>query len=389
MDNTFITSIYIDKVRHLENIEIVLDSNEKKHLILTGKNGSGKTTVLESIKSYLKSIEEKQYDYLLNNDKYIDMELKSVDRYKNSQGLSLIFNDDSVIQKRYDEGKFILAYFEARRSTNVEMPKGVEKVDLSDKYSMNYSPSKMFIKYLVDLKTQQAFARNENDMEIVNKIDNWFSLFEGALKELFNDDNLNIKFNYKDYNFSIYQTNREPFGFNELSHGYSAVLDIVMDLIMRMEKNKVRGYDLEGVVLIDEVETHLHIDLQKNIMPFLTKFFPKIQFIVTTHSPFVLSSLDDTVIYDLEKKIQVEDLSKYSYEGIVESYFNVDKYSREIKDKLHIYSELLEKNDRSDEDKEKMLELRLYFKTIPMDLAPELVYKFQEIELKRRGVGND
>lgn len=39
--------------------------------------------------------------------------------------------------------------------------------------------------------------------------------------------------------------------------------------------------------LVDEIETHLHVDLQKKVLPFLISFFPKIQFIVTTHSPFV------------------------------------------------------------------------------------------------------
>lgn len=44
-------------------------------------------------------------------------------------------------------------------------------------------------------------------------------------------------------------------------------------------------------------------------MPFLTSFFPNIQFIVSTHSPFVLNSIDNSVIYDLEKDIRVENLS--------------------------------------------------------------------------------
>jgi predicted ATPase len=42
------------------------------------------------------------------------------------------------------------------------------------------------------------------------------------------------------------------------------------------------------------------VELQKKIRPFLRQFFPKIQLIVSTHSPFVLTSLNDAVIYDLE-----------------------------------------------------------------------------------------
>lgn len=61
----------------------------------------------------------------------------------------------------------------------------------------------------------------------------------------------------------------------------------------------------EGIVLIDEIETHLHLELQKEILPFLTKLYPNIQFIVSTHSPFILSSVDNAVVFDLENKTLV------------------------------------------------------------------------------------
>lgn len=54
--------------------------------------------------------------------------------------------------------------------------------------------------------------------------------------------------------------------------------------------------------MIDELETHLHVSLQKKILPFLTEFFPNLQFIVTTLSPFILNSIEDVVVYDLEKR---------------------------------------------------------------------------------------
>ena len=53
MNQHFITQIHIDKVRHLQNITIPLSETTCKHLILTGKNGSGKTSVMEALKAYL------------------------------------------------------------------------------------------------------------------------------------------------------------------------------------------------------------------------------------------------------------------------------------------------------------------------------------------------
>ena len=178
---------------------------------------------------------------------------------------------------------------------------GVEKVNLKDVYSLEESPSNIFIKYLVDLKTQQSFARNEDDLEVVENIEYWFNRFEKALRCILDDESIKLKFNYKNYNFSIIQDNRESYGLNELSDGYSSIINIISDLILRMDKNRASEeknytFDTEGIVLIDELETHLHIGLQKKILPFLTEFFPNIQFIITTHSPFVLSSIDNSVI---------------------------------------------------------------------------------------------
>ena len=115
-----------------------------------------------------------------------------------------------------------------------------------------------------------------------------------------------------------------------MSAGFAAVLDIVVDLIMRMEKHtgEVFRFDQPGIVLIDEIETHLHIELQRRILPFLTTLFPNIQFIVNTHSPMILQSIENVVIYDLEKKIlvnQPQGLTDVPYTGIVENYFNTNK----------------------------------------------------------------
>lgn len=414
MKDIFITEINIKKIRHLHDINIKISKNERKHLILTGKNGSGKTSVLKSIKSFLKSIEEKVYHYVLDADRQIGIlnKVESVNnlpdsdinraieaiahrdpvkyweniklRY-NSDAIGLYFNFNSDLVDKYNAGEFILDYFDADRMTNVQIPNGVEKTNFDEKYTMDSKPSSMFLKYLVDLKTQQAFARNENDMDVVEKIDKWFNRFENSLKFLMDDESVQLKFDYKNYNFEILQNGREPYGFDTLSDGYSSILNIIMDLIMRMESKKREVYDMQGIVIIDEIETHLHIELQKKILPFLIRFFPGIQFIVSTHSPFVLNSLENAVIYDLEKHIQVEDLSAYSFEGIVEGYFDIDQYSNEIKQKLSNYEKLVYKKDKSESEKEEMLNLRLYLKGVSEKLAPELVYKFRDIEIKRRG----
>ncbi len=85
----------------------------------------------------------------------------------------------------------------------------------------------------------------------------------------------------------------------ELSDGYRAVLSLTFELIRQMAdcygaerlfSEDKRQIVAPGVVLIDEVDAHLHPSWQRQIGPWLTKLFPQVQFIVTTHSPYVCQS---------------------------------------------------------------------------------------------------
>lgn len=372
----FITGITIHKVRHLRNIHIPLSKDERKHLILTGKNGSGKTSVLQSLsynltKRFGRELGMPDFVYESYNDEV--------------QKIATLFSPSKKINEYISRGHFIIAYYRAERLAKMTVPKGIEKKNLKGKYEVDKGPGKEFLQYIVNLKADKSFARDDQDHETVKNIEKWFEMFENSLKEIFEDSSLRLEFDRKNFNFKILQRGKEPFDFNTLADGYSALINMVTDIILRMEKHKSKSYDVQGVVLIDELETHLHIDLQKKVFPFLTRFFPRIQFIVTTHSPFILNSIDNAVIYDLENNLLVDDLSGYSYDGIVESYFDNDKYSETIKSKVEKYEQLVDKEKRTEEEEEQMIELRGYLKEIPGSLAPELKAKFQQVELNRIG----
>ena len=376
MEQTFFTDIKIEKVRHLENIRIPLGTQKRKHLILTGKNGSGKTSVLEAMVRYIQSflgedsiaLEKirrlQKYYFALNHLK--DSEQNRQEFYKkslNSEGEELknltseiVLNSNSNIQlkEKYERGNFIFAYYRAQREFQVETYENIEKVELQNKYNIVENPGAKLTKYLVDLKATQAFTK---DVKKAEKIDRWFKRFENILKTIFEDEHLELKFNDETFQFSIHESDRESFDFNTMSSGYAAVLDIINDLIMRMEaQSGLRAeFDMEGIVLIDEIETHLHLELQKKILPVLTELFPNIQFIITTHSPFILSSLDDAVIYDLENRTLVRNgLKNLPYEGIVEGYFRVDVLSKELREKFERYKALVSKDELSDEEYEEI-----------------------------------
>lgn len=367
-DDVFITGLTIHKVRHLKDIHIPLSKDERKHLILTGKNGSGKTSVLESLINYLRNI------------------IRDPNEFNETvQDIHIDFNHKKTLHKlkTFLTQNFVLAFYGAVRKLDMKVPHGAKKIVLQDHYEIDAKPGNDFLQYLFNLYVDKLLAKEVNNYATVKDIENWFEVFTNSLKEIFEDNSLRLEVDLNNYNFNVIQKGKELFSLNTLADGYSAIIDVVADLILRMEKRKTTSYDVQGVVLIDELEAHLHIDLQKKIFPFLIRLFPRIQFIVSTHSPFVLSSIDNAVIYDLEKKILVSDLSGYAYDGIVESYFGNDKYSELIKGNLEAYERLLNLETRTEDEEEQMMDLRIELESIPDSLAPELKARFQRIELKR------
>lgn len=92
---------------------------------------------------------------------------------------------------------------------------------------------------------------------------------------------------------------------DDLSDGFRSVLSMVADLAYRMVRlNPFLGrraiLDTPGIVLIDEIDMHLHPSWQQTVLLDLQKAFPKVQFIVTTHSPQVLGSVPPDSIRVLE-----------------------------------------------------------------------------------------
>lgn len=376
MEQTFFTGIHIEKVRHLKNITIPLDKEKRKNVILTGKNGSGKTSVLEAMVNDLENAVFSREDSL-ENVKYCG----DVTQRKNA-GISFTSTSDTALKEKYEQGKFIFAYYKAEREFQVEEYRNIEKVEFKEKYSAAENPGAKLTKYLVDLKATQAFTKDDNKIEKINR---WFFAFENILKTIFEDENLELRFNEDTFQFSICESDREPFDFNTMSSGYAAVFDIINDLIIRMEAHSGlrTEFDMEGIVLVDEIETHLHLELQKKILPVLTSLFPNIQFVITTHSPFILSSLDNVVIYDLENKTLVKNgLKNLPYEGIVEGYFKADRLSEELRMKFERYKALISKTELSDEEYEEIDKLEFYLDEIPDYLAKELTAEYSRLKLE-------
>ena len=404
MEDTFMTELKIKNVRHLNNISIPLSAEKRKTLILTGKNGSGKTSVLEALKEFLSYVVSKDFnseeeiedsiDRLKNDIKvensYTFEILNAIEYYNklktNFEGAVAKFQSYYDLKKKYEKGEFVLAYYSDNRVIDVEIPKNIEKIDLETVYDINSHPSRQLVKYLVNLKTVEAFAKTNENEKRAEEIKIWFEKFENILRTIYDDETLTLEFNIDTFEFKINIKGREPFDFNSMSMGYAAVFDIIGDLIMRMESK--HNYNIEGLVMIDEIETHLHVELQKKIVPILTELFPRIQFVLTTHSPFILNSAENSVVYDLESKKLVENgLTNLPYEGIVEGYFGSDRLSKKLRDKFEEYKKIAEKPELTDNDFARAAELEMYLDEVPDYLALDIATEYSrlKLELDNRG----
>lgn len=126
-----------------------------------------------------------------------------------------------------------------------------------------------------------------------------------------------------------------------LSSGGLSIIAIFTELLRRGDSvfGMIPMDQFTGIVLIDEVDKHLHIQLQKEVLPLLFNLFPKIQFIVSSHSPFLNmglaeQSIERTVIYDLDNNgIESSPTNNAVYENAYKEFLNekntyAERYNR-------------------------------------------------------------
>ena len=146
----------------------------------------------------------------------------------------------------------------------------------------------------------------------------------------------------------------EELSINQLSDGEKCLLAMVGDIARRLAianpslDDPLQG---EGIVLIDEIELHLHPQWQHKIIPRLTETFPNCQFIVTTHSPQVLSHVQPENIYILQSTpdgiIASHPESSYGRDSnqILEDYMGTPERPQDIKDKILEIFQVIDQND--------------------------------------------
>ncbi len=360
----YIKSLYVNDCYAYKDFNIELhDYKPFSHLILTGKNGSGKSTILRAIDRQV---------YLQNNNKnslsVVARSLNSVDdnitinkstfssgetirRVLISFSFSYRINEDKSESRKMTPSEIfelyrdkIYSYFPAKRSSivdNVENPS--KEMEFTDKLNTPDSTDyfiRKFKQYLVNQKVEQAFSQIDNQTTQIQQIDNFFDQLQDTLRKLLEDSSVQIEFVRNSYDFFLKLSNGRRITFDVLPEGLSAILSILMDLFTRVDliRKQVGDYSYNpcGIVLIDEPETHLHLQLQEQVLPLLTSLFPNIQFIAATHSPAVIASIKQATIFDLttkETRISEEAVGR-SYSDLMMSHFGLNNEYSETADQI-------------------------------------------------------
>ncbi|ELC3192383.1 AAA family ATPase [Escherichia coli] len=200
--------------------------------------------------------------------------------------------------------------------------------------------------------------------------------------------------------------------FSDLSDGYRNMVAMIADIAHRCARlNPQMGenvtFETKGIILIDELDLHLHPKWQRRVVPDLRKTFPNIQFITTSHSPFIIQSMNPGEIIDLDNILADEQpqsvpegiaspapsmsFSAKSIEDIVENVMDVPLPQRsqryqEMHDVAVKYYQLLEQGQNA--EGAEVLRLKDELDALSAPFSDNVAYHaFLEMERAAAGLG--
>ncbi|ULJ68784.1 AAA family ATPase [Wielerella bovis] len=178
--------------------------------------------------------------------------------------------------------------------------------------------------------------------------------------------------------------NGKEFNVFQLSQGEKSLMALVGDIAQRLamlNPNLDNPLEGQGVIMIDEADLHLHPQWQRQLIDRLTKTFPNCQFILSTHSPLVISDSKDIVVYSLENGEMSRLPSQYGQDANMVLLNAMDTAIRneKITEKINHLIDLIQDNQLS-LAKEKLAELRQELPENHLELnKAQLLLKKQEI----------
>lgn len=299
--------------------------------LITGENGTGKSIIIDSLRMLFKgvwgidrNIIADQHNFKMSMTLSVDGKDKTIESssFKDKNGRLELDTNDFEYSKSFSNiddqpiKNYVLDYWSPDLAT--------DKFDIK---SLN------IIKADKPLQTSFEKVFNNND---VNQFICWADYLRGSqnptesnigevlystMSRMITDCLAVGKFKY------VSRTNLKPIvevrgrelSIEKLSMGNLLILTHLVRTLYRVfgicslnNRPIDQIGDVDGVLLIDEIENHLHPKWQKKVIGLIQKYFPKLQLIITTHSPFVISSVDNPKIFvceSMDDYSQVRDIS--------------------------------------------------------------------------------
>lgn len=331
-----VKTIRISDFRGINSLEIPFNG---KSTVIFGINGVGKSTILRAVdliyaniismlEPSKKKLAQLEYDDISygktsaaidavfefsNGDlkKYSRSISRSSGRRHDLKNLRDLINlfEECYIEKGHDDGNGNWIEKDDLKNMPVFVNYGVNRsvfhVPLRASKREQFSKLSAFdnaIESKIDFKTLFMWFRNQEDIENQEKVrktveyeDRDLAAVKRAMLAML-DGFENIHIDRKPLAMKVKKDGRY-LKINQLSDGEKCTIALFGDLARRMAlANPQLSDPLEGqgVVLIDELDLHMHTSWQRKVIPVLKETFPNIQFIITTHSPQILGELDDT-----------------------------------------------------------------------------------------------
>lgn len=359
-------------------------TGEQPVTIITGMNGAGKSIVIDAIRAAL-SGQELERDIVADTNNFsIEMDvvlngstthlststlqnghIRGVNNANIGRALTYGYSIPGPVNHwviDYWSSKSPSDSFKIANMTNIQHEKALVGVMLGKKSNLDLIN---FICHIDYLRTSEMPVEKELGNMMYEK-----------MKDVINQclDNGLFKYVRRTDLTPIIEQNGIELSFDKLSSGNLFLIEHLLLLMCKMYSISILNklppmqiFNIPGLLLIDEIETHLHPKWQKKILGIIRSLFPNLQMILTTHSPFVVASMDGARIYTCVPQTGYSELrdetERYGHmpveEILVSDIFGVQPFNEYITNLITTRKQLIENGEKEEARKvaEKLYEI--------------------------------
>lgn len=364
----YIKSLHLQNFRCFKNTKLRFQYPGRRHTevelknvnLILGDNGGGKSSILRALAiaalapalvesgfvpyrlvrrtggEQQATIAELTTDVILASTEQKQAELSSSQiklnatiELREKSNLDKLLAPDSpltgLLDKEYSEQYFVVGYGATRR---IEIGEFSESSHRRTR-GVRYARIAGLFEDHVALRPMQIWARRirrRDEMAYRHAVDKLNEVLPTTIR-------FTGQFDYED-DIPIFVFNGQLTPLSSLSDGYKAFIGWVGDLIGHLSdvaENKNID-DIPGLVLLDEIDLHLHPEWQRDVLPVLAKAFPRLQFVFTSHSPLVASTVhrENVFVSDMDengeaavKQLEERVFGRSVEELLLSSYFGL------------------------------------------------------------------